>query len=420
MVSRWHRRCATLGALSPRATFAAQSPVVWSCMRPFFAMPVSAAIEGSTPVQHACVAGVTALGRFSPGAFWHFARGHLFEVLVALVQRFGSDITHVKVALGDLTYPCDVRHTWSDFYLAFLSSRPTVDPGCSLSRLRGDSLLALSTSKGREVAAAASCHTLPRFRPSVLRSTCDRVGALVLLRRRRSALSPATREPANAAELSRAASNVCRRAGLRCELNVALEDLDWRGQLVMALRSHALIGYHGSGLGAASLWLPHGAVVLEFLPPGCWWCAFALGVARSNCSRLAAAQPPHRLLWLLSSTAGTPVANPPGGFLEPASPYFGCANGTAFEQVRDVQRSVGLRILHGPLAAALGASAMDVRGRRQCCPGRAIPVGCQASGMRRGLPAVRSWVLKERQRGRHPKVVLNACGGTAVQIFEAA
>ena len=41
-----------------------------------------------------------------------------------------------------------------------------------------------------------------------------------------------------------------------------------------------LVGSHGSGVGAAMLWLPSAAAVLEFMPRGCWRFGPNLAVAQ--------------------------------------------------------------------------------------------------------------------------------------------
>merc|ERR1712224_473951 len=113
------------------------------------------------------------------------------------------------------------------------------------------------------------------------------------------------------ASIRTASARLCVHVRLQCHIGVALEDLSWRNQLVTVLRTRALVGYHGSGLGGASLWLTNGAAVLEFLPPGCWWCAFASGVARPNCTRGKSLRAPSKdrgITWLLSTTAETPEA----------------------------------------------------------------------------------------------------------------
>lgn len=67
---------------------------------------------------------------------------------------------------------------------------------------------------------------------------------------------------------------MCRLSHLRCH-DLALEAIPWHRQLQLLTRSRALVAYHGAGVGAGLFWLPPRAVVLEFMPKGCWWCVFA-------------------------------------------------------------------------------------------------------------------------------------------------
>ena len=58
------------------------------------------------------------------------------RISLGRTRRGTVGLGRTALALGDLTYPCDVRHTWVEsFYGAFLDESPTVDPGCVLSRL---------------------------------------------------------------------------------------------------------------------------------------------------------------------------------------------------------------------------------------------------------------------------------------------
>merc|ERR1712232_1179095 len=173
-----------------------------------------------------------------------------------------------------------------------------------------------------------------------------------------STLSPATREPSNIASLRVAAARLCQKVHLAdCRTNVALEAFGWREQMLMVLRTSILIAYHGSGPGAASLWMPARATVVEFQPSGCWWCAFAIGTAALNCSAVGTGPKRNsspRLVWLLSTTACAPVAQP-----VTREHYLGCVGGGAAEFVarRDKSRRVGYRSLRAlGVALAPGVS----------------------------------------------------------------
>lgn len=320
-----------------------------------------------------------------------------------------------------------MRHTWvEDFYGAFLTTPPTVDPGCELSRLQGHAVLGVATSPGHHVAAAGACAPRPPFLTTAGQRTSLR--ALVFLRRRVSPLSPASREPKNVATLYAAAGRLCALAGLTCMLGVALEDLSWREQLLTARRTEALVGYHGSGIGASALWMPAGSTVLEFTPPRCWWCAFASGTTRQNCSAGTAPRTRHafnvgrahttplRITWLLSTTADTPNAVLQGEGVNPAVAHWGCANGGDFEHFRDVQRRVGLRSLRrdGALAAALGLLRRHGKFTRRRGPAGVRSTARASDGLRTSMYR---WARAQRRLHR-PRVLLDACGGSAVQVYE--
>merc|ERR1712003_467635 len=125
---------------------------------------------------------------------------------------------------------------------------------------------------------------------------------LVLLQRRITSLTSSTREPLNRKDLRSVVTLACARMRLSCRPNTVLEDLTWRQQMSLALRTRGLIGVHSSGLMTQALWLPRDGVVLDFMPRGCWLCA-ALAFTRPNCST------DGRLIWILSTTKSAPVAH---------------------------------------------------------------------------------------------------------------
>eukprot|EP00913_Durusdinium_trenchii_P025423 g23867.t1 len=63
VAERWRRRCAELQD--------DLSPVALACWHPF-----EAPIPGE---RHACLSGLSPLGRASPSSFWHFMRGFFVE-----------------------------------------------------------------------------------------------------------------------------------------------------------------------------------------------------------------------------------------------------------------------------------------------------------------------------------------------------
>ncbi|CAE8652953.1 unnamed protein product [Polarella glacialis] len=423
-IDQWERRCKSMVLLQPSLP-AGSIPVIWACKRPFVGKEME--VEGRGNAQlHACINGISSYARFSSSSFWHFARGYLFEVFAALVQRFGSrKLGFVNIALGDLTYPCDVRHDFVEFFQSFSNGPPTVDPGCSMSRLLGHPVLGVRSSPGHQVAAASACalrsvlHSVTlrhvyRNQPKELRRQIQgRHDTLLLISRKQTDLSH--REPFNAAAARAAAAKLCVKARLACLLGVYLEDWSWRQQLSTFLGSKALVGSHGSGLGAAALWLPPGAAVLELAPPSCWWCEFAMSVTRPNCSLRStrhlrpgpkAWRQDGRLTWILSTTADTPPAVLADQGEDPAATNFGCASATAadvvsvFERRREERRSVGLRAFRA-LEAVL--SCRSPTARAPTC----------------GAVALRRWARAEQLTGR-PKVLLDACAGSAVQVYEAS
>ncbi|CAJ1404812.1 unnamed protein product [Effrenium voratum] len=335
VMSRWRWRC---GHLTDR------SQVALACWQPFL---------GPVPgEQHACVAGLSPLGRASPGSFYHFTRGLLVEAFRILRSRFGS--FRLRLALGDLTYPCDHRHNFMDFFGAFLDHPVTVDPGCELSRRRNLPVL------GLPFASRSFCELRAPLRAAVPRTGAS--APVFLLLRRNPAGTP-TRAPTNQA----AVTQVCKQSRLSCR-DLALEDLSWARQLLLLRRTKALVGSHGSGVGAAMLWLPSAAAVLEFMPRGCWWCAFAVGAALPNCTSRRA-----QLTLVISTTADTPPASP-----HRPHPLIGCADGEAstFGLRRDLRRHVALRGFH-VLRAVLRRGPRAARGLRHvqpACAGAALQV----------------------------------------------
>jgi hypothetical protein len=333
--------------------------VYWSCARPF-SFPLSSKRPigsysnlalGQMLPAHVCVAGVSSYAMQSPGAFWHFLRGYFFEVVAALFERFGAGFSSVRLTLGDITFPCDTRHTFMQFFDAVLQVPPTVDPGCRLSRHLSLPVLTVRRSGYGHEVSAASCPFRQPLREVALTQFpwpggTQTAGSLqgdsfVLLQRQVTPLNPVPRGPLNGAAVRMAAARLCAKARLFCHLGVSLESLSWHEQLRLLFHAKVLTGYHGSGMGAGALWLPAGAVVLEFQPPTCWWCGFALSFARPNCtsaSRSAVADASTgnvraqqsnaagslRLTWILSTTRSTPVARWPA-VDEPD--YFGCVRG---------------------------------------------------------------------------------------------
>eukprot|EP00913_Durusdinium_trenchii_P020563 g19315.t1 len=192
---------------------------------------------------------------------------------------------------------------------------------------------------------------------------------------------------------------VCVESQLSCHLDVALEQLTWADQLQLLLRSHALVAYHGSGVGAALFWLPFGAVVLEFMPFGCWWCAFAVDAAQPNCSGGSAVS---AVTWLMSTTSEAPRAKIPGA----SHPLMGCQHEdtrpgrSAFElfgQRRDRSRRIslrGFRVLRQTLRRGARA-ALSMRDVYPACGGPLLEVKVPLMRSKWGNPAHATRALRE-------------------------
>eukprot|EP00435_Cladocopium_sp_Y103_P045276 s1980_g12.t6 len=321
VVHCWGRRCQQLKDTSP---------VALACWHPF-----EAPIPGA---DHVCIAGLSELGRASSSSFWHFMRGFFVEVFRALLKRWTpQQIRSLRLQFGDLTYPCDHRNRFMAFFGALVEHPVTVDPGCELSRKWHLPVVALGSvpdiARGAGAGGGCEVQTMRRHVFSLLGGQ-RRQNILVHVKR---GLSTASRRPTNAMMVRRAAQQACGHSRLSCRLDTILEDLSWLAQLKLLSRSKAIVAYHGSAVGAAQFWLRPGAVVLEFMPSGCWWCLFA--VAASNFSR-------PRLTWLVSTTGDAPLAEIPGT----SHPLIGCDDQVAsfqtFGERRDLQRHVGLRGFH--------------------------------------------------------------------------
>jgi len=186
----------------------------------------------------------------------------------------------------------------------------------------------------------------------------------------------------------------------RAKLICDLEDMRWSEQVKHALRSDALIAFHGAASGSHEVWVPPGAVVIEFQPTGAWYCQM---------SYCAAADPEREVLFILSTTAQCGEAFP-GSSVPRNPPLFGPSYKDFMHNYAQ-RRMVGLAALK-----ALGAVLETLRIQRTVAAEPADTDAALASHEESSTALsvhFRRWAEQAKEG-----VVRSACYGTALQIYE--
>lgn len=390
-----------------------------------------------------CVRGLTGVAGFAL-EFWHFMRGHFYETLRVLLSAgllsadpssfaeaaaTGSPVGAAPpwrrrlegLAFGRPEYICPPHESFLSFYELLLPPGAQVgfDPGCAATSAQRNAsapgaalVLSFPTLPAREgdggsfdwPAFLRTCRVAPRLGRGLALQRFGGAGdgaagaaaTLVLRRGPRDLLNPM--EVAAVLERPPASRLVKFR-------QAALEDLTWHEQVRLMMTSDAVLCYHGAASGAHEAWLPEGSLLLSFDVARGWYCKSAY---------CAAADPKRDFLNVISTPKATGEAwslsarssrahfrdfsTPAGARLArersgEALPFYG-PNHATFHGQHEVGRPVGLRAVHGLVAA------LEARASARPRPSLAA--------------AYRSWAAGLPAGG----AVLGACAGAAVQVFE--
>ena len=243
-----------------------------------------------------CLRGTNAIVSSSK-ALWHFMQGHLLETFV-LLSRLGLYQRAMQLAFADVGRWSEQHPFWR-FYRALHDAPVRFVPGCS--GLSSEEWMVLDFPAFTNRSLLSACRWLPALRRAALSMRQIRVPEgrrrvpegrrrLVFLRRH-------TSRPriANADEI---ATSLAQWAASNSHDFVDASPYQWDAlkQVDELLRADVLVSVHGSGVGSGHFWMREGAVIVELVPSGWWYCVFAYCGAVSGKS------------WLLSSAPNSSLA----------------------------------------------------------------------------------------------------------------